>query len=329
MEVPGRRVKMYFGVCRNYPQGQVAIKNFSVRIGHIHYSRIMESKDAAQIFGALAQESRLAALRLLLAEGPNGLAAGDLADRLDTPASTTSFHLSALERAGLISATRHGRQVIYAVRIIALRELLAFLTEACCSGRPELCGDISELLPPLPEESPSMTPAFNVLFVCTHNSARSIMAEAILAKVGGNRFRAYSAGSDPSKSPLPEVIDKLRALGHDVTALHCKSWNVFTGPDAPRMDFLITLCDTQDDQTCPDLGDKVVTGTWSLPDPAKFTGSKVERSALLNELYGGLNRRIRIFINLPFAKLERMALKIRLDEIGIGPVGVLANARES
>ena len=99
------------------------------------------------------------------------------------------------------------------------------------------------------------------------------MAEAILAKVGGDRFRAYSAGSDPAARPMPEVIDKLRALGHDVSELHCKSWNVFTGPDAPRMDFLITLCDTQDSQACPDFGDKVVTGVWSLPDPAKFTGS--------------------------------------------------------
>ena len=259
-----------------------------------------------------------------MAQGPNGLSAGELADWLCAPASTTSFHLSALERAGLISATRHGRQIIYAVRIITLRELLVYLTEACCGGRPELCGDISELLPPLPEESPSMTAAFNVLFVCTRNSARSIMAEAILSKVGGDRFRAYSAGSDPAARPMPEVIDKLRALGHDVSELHCKSWNVFTGADAPRMDFLITLCDTQDHQACPDFGDKVITGVWSLPDPAKFTGSSIERTALLNELYAGLYRRIMIFINLPFATLERMALKTRLDEIGEGPVGVLA-----
>ena len=289
----------------------------------------MEATDAARIFGALAQGSRLEVLRLLLAQGPNGLSAGDLAERLGAPASTTSFHLSALERAGLISATRQGRQIIYAVRIVTLRELLVFLTEACCGGRPELCGDIAKLLPPLAEENVSMTPAFNVLFLCTRNSARSIMAEAILSKVGGDRFHAYSAGSDPATRPMPEVIDKLRALGHDVSGLHCKSWNVFTGPDAPRMDFLITLCDTEDSQACPDFGDKVVTGVWSLPDPAKFTGSNIERAALLNELYAGLHRRIMIFINLPFATLERMALKARLDEIGEGPVATLLRNRGS
>ena len=127
---------------------------------------------------------------------------------------------------------------------------------------------------------------------------------------------------------MPEVVDKLRALGHDVDGLHSKSWNVFAGPEAPRMDFLITLCDTEDSQSCPDLGDKLVTGAWSLPDPAKFTGSVAERSALLNELYASLLRRIRIFISLPFEKLERMALKVRLDEIGLGPVGTLARSGE-
>jgi protein-tyrosine-phosphatase/DNA-binding transcriptional ArsR family regulator len=288
---------------------------------------MMETDDAARLFGALAQESRLGVLRLLLARGATGIAAGELVDQLGTPASTMSFHLSALERAGLVSATRQGRQIIYAVRIAALRELLTFLTEACCGGHPELCGDLGYLLPVSPEESSSMTPAFNVLFVCTHNSARSIMAEAILAKVGGSRFRAYSAGSDPSTEPMPEVIDKLGALGHDVSGLHSKSWSLFTGPDAPRMDFLITLCDTENDQACPDFGDRVVTGAWSLPDPAKFTGSNVERAALLNELYAGIYRRIMIFINLPFDKLERMALKVRLDEIGVGPVGTLERAR--
>jgi protein-tyrosine-phosphatase/DNA-binding transcriptional ArsR family regulator len=287
----------------------------------------MEIDAAARIFGALGQERRLALLRLLIARGPNGLSAGDLAGQVGMPASTTSFHLSALERAGLIVATRHRQQIIYAVHLNALRGLLAFLTEACCDGRPELCGEIAALLPPFPEESSSMTPAFNVLFLCTRNSARSIMAEAILRSVGGGRFHAYSAGSEPGTEPMPEVIEKLRALGHDVSGLHCKSWNVFATPDAPKIDFVLTLCDTEDSQTCPDLGEKLVTGSWSLPDPAQFTGRAAERSALLNELYASLLRRIRIFVSLPFEKLERMALKFRLDEIGEGPVGALVRSR--
>jgi ArsR family transcriptional regulator, arsenate/arsenite/antimonite-responsive transcriptional repressor / arsenate reductase (thioredoxin) len=289
----------------------------------------MESSDAAQIFAALAQESRLGVLRLLLAQGPNGLSAGALASKLGIPGSTTSFHLRALERAGLVQSTRRGRHIIYAVRMIALRELLVFLTEACCGGRPELCGDISRLLPAAPEERSAMTPTFNVLFLCTHNSARSIMAEATLTKYGGERFRTYSAGSQPNAKPMPEVIDKLQALGRDVSDLYCKSWQEFAKPGAPRMDFVITLCDTLDGQTCPDLGDTVITGQWSLPDPAKFIGRDVERSAMLNELYFSIHRRILIFTNLPFAKLDRMALRARLDEIGDGPVGVATRVRSA
>jgi ArsR family transcriptional regulator, arsenate/arsenite/antimonite-responsive transcriptional repressor / arsenate reductase (thioredoxin) len=286
----------------------------------------MESLAVSRIFGALSQESRLAVLRLLLAHGPNGLPAGELADRLGMPASTTSFHLSALERAGLISATRRGRQIIYAVRIVTLRELLAFLTETCCGGHPELCGDLAVLLPPQPRKRDPMTPAFNVLFLCTRNSARSIIAEAITSRFAGERFQAYSAGSDPAETPMPEVIAKLRALGHDVSDLHSKSWRLFTGPEAPRLDFVIGLCDVSDGQTCPEFGEKAVTASWSLPDPAKFTGTGAEREAMLNELYASLYRRIMIFMNLPFDKLDRMAVRVRLDEIGAGPAGALARA---
>ena len=278
----------------------------------------MEVTAAAQVFGALSQETRLAVLRLLIAAGPSGLPAGEIADRLGLPASTTSFHLSALERAGLTQSTRQSRQIIHAVRIAALRELIAFLTEACCDGRPELCGDLGCLLPPAPEEDSIMTPAFNVLFLCTRNSARSMMAEAILDKVGGGRFRAYSAGSDPAPQPMPEVIEMLGRIGHDVSGLHSKPWDRFTGPDAPRMDFVIALCDVLHGQTCPDLGDTAVTATWPLPDPAKFTGNPAERSLLLNELYAGLHRRIELFTHLPFAALDRIALKARLDELASG-----------
>jgi protein-tyrosine-phosphatase/DNA-binding transcriptional ArsR family regulator len=286
----------------------------------------MESSEVAPIFAALAQESRLEVLRLLIGSGPNGLPAREISGRLAIPASTTSFHLAALERVGLIRATRQGRQIIYALRVMALRELIAFLTEACCGGQPELCGDLARLLPLPAEEGDTITPAFNVLFLCTHNSARSIMAEAILTRYGGDRFRPYSGGSEPVKAPMPEVLHKLHVLGHDVAGLHSKSWQAFTGPQAPRLDFVIGLCDILDGQTCPDFGDKAVTGIWSLPDPAKFRGRGAEREAMLNELYASLYRRIMIFINLPFDKLDRMAVRARLDEIGAGPVGVLARA---
>jgi arsenate reductase len=161
-----------------------------------------------------------------------------------------------------------------------------------------------------------MQPAFNVLFICTHNSARSIMAEAILEKISRGRFNAYSAGSTPAAAPMAEVLERLTTLGHDIKGLHSKSWNVFTGPEAPRMDFVITLCDTADGETCPDLGDKPITATWPFPDPAKFMGSPVERTALLNQLYGMIRRRLEAFTSLPFASLERLALKARLDELG-------------
>jgi arsenate reductase len=163
-----------------------------------------------------------------------------------------------------------------------------------------------------------MTPAFNVLFLCTHNSARSIIAEALLEKIGSNRFKAYSAGPEPLPEPLPAVMEKLHAFGHDVAKLRSKSWTEFLGPSAPRMDFVITLCDTPDGQICPDFGELAVTGAWPLPDPTKFTGSPVERSAMLNELYASLRRRIEIFTSLPFASLDRMAIKARLDELGGG-----------
>ena len=289
----------------------------------------MEITVAAQIFAALGQESRLGVLRLLLNQTPRGVSAGELAADLSMPASTTSFHLSALEKAGLVENVRQGRQMIYSVRTGALRELLGFLTEACCGGQPELCAELVSLLPPVPEKIEGVQPAFNVLFLCTRNSARSIMAEAILGRAGKGRFRAYSAGSDPTTAPMPEVLEKLRAVGHDISGLHSKSWDRFIGPDAPRMDFVIALCDTLDGQACPDFGDAALTAKWGMPDPAKFAGNPVECSTMLNELYASLYRRILIFINLPFPKLRRMALKARLDQIGEGPVVAMIRRREA
>ncbi len=273
---------------------------------------------AIEGFASLAQPTRLRALRLLLAAHPESLAAGEIAKRCEVPHNTMSNHLATLMRAGLVAVEKDGRAMNYRADVTGFRGLIEFLARDCCSGKPELCGVVPERSTPPFEEPVTdvVTPAFNVLFLCTHNSARSIMAEALLQKVGRGRFHAYSAGSDPAEAPLPEVIERLAQLGHDVAHLRCKSWNEFTGPAAPRMDFVIALCDTPQGQFCPDIGTKFVTGAWPLPDPAQFTGSASERTTLLNELYAMIRRRIEIFIALPFAALDRMALKARLDEIG-------------
>ncbi len=279
----------------------------------------MDTADFTEIaiegFGSLAQPTRLQALRLLLSAHPDALAAGEIARRCEVPHNTMSNHLSILARAGLIAAEKDGRGVNDPDGV---RGLIDFLVRDCCNGKPDLC-DILPTGRTAPAEETTdtvMAPAFNVLFLCTRNSARSIMAEALLEKIGKGRFRAYSAGSDPAEAPMQQVLDRLGRLGHDVAHLRSKSLNEFLGPEAPRMDFVIALCDAPQGQFCPDLGVKFVTGAWPVPDPAAFTGSDTERTTLLNELYAMIRRRLEIFVSLPFASLDRMAIKARLDEIG-------------
>jgi arsenate reductase len=278
----------------------------------------MDEKSALEALASLAQPTRLATVRRLLSAYPGTLAAGELARACDAPHNTMSTHLGILAQAGLVEAERSGRSMNYRADVEAFRALVLFLTRDCCNGRPELCGDIASLIPANDSGSREsiMVPAFNVLFLCTRNSARSLIAEAVLERLGQGRFNAYSAGAEPARQPMPEVVDRLRQLGHDVSRLRCKSWDEFSRPDVPRMDFVIALCDTPQGQTCPDFGDKLVSAAWPLPDPAGFRGSAVERTTLLNELYGMVRRRIEIFTSLPFASLDRMALKKRLDEIG-------------
>jgi protein-tyrosine-phosphatase/DNA-binding transcriptional ArsR family regulator len=262
----------------------------------------MDDIALARGLAALGQEFRLALLRALLEVGDRGLSAGNLADRLRVAPSSLSFHLRILEQSGLVSQERDGRSLVYRLESGPLHALIDGLAgfagprAAGAAARPDA--------------------RFNVLFVCTRNSARSIMAEAILDAIAGGRFAAWSAGSDPSPSgPMPEVVQHLKALGHDVSRLRSKSWSAFTGSDAPRLDFVIALCDTLQGQVCPDFGPATMTAAWPLPDPAKFTGSLAERATLLNELYAMLRRRLEIFVSLPHATLDRMALKARIDEL--------------
>ena len=262
----------------------------------------MDDVVVARGFAALGQELRLALMRALLEAGESGLAAGALAERLAVAPSSLSFHLRVLEQSGLVNQARDGRSLVYRLEPAALRVLLDAVTGL--AGAHTAGGDARPAA------------RFNVLFVCTRNSARSIMAEAILGSIAGGRFAAWSAGSEPSADgPMPEVVQHLKALGHDISRLRSKSWNEFTGPAAPRLDFVIALCDTVQGQVCPDFGPATMTAAWPLPDPTKFTGSLAERATLLNELYAMLRRRLEIFVSLPHATLDRMALKARIDEL--------------
>ena len=154
----------------------------------------------------------------------------------------------------------------------------------------------------------------NVLFLCTGNSARSILAEAILNREGQGRFKAFSAGSKPNGQVHPYAL--LKKMNHDVSGLRSKSWDEFAGPDAPEMDFVFTVCDNAAGETCPFWPGQPMTAHWGVPDPAAVEGTEAEKHFAFADTYRMMSNRISIFVNLPMASLDRMALQKRLDTIG-------------
>ena len=158
--------------------------------------------------------------------------------------------------------------------------------------------------------------AMNVLFLCTGNSARSIIAEAIMNREGHGRFRGFSAGSQPKGEPNPFAIALLKKLNFDTSHLRSKSWDEFAGPDAPKMDFVFTVCDSAAAEPCPYWPGQPMTAHWGLPDPASVEGSDAAKAIAFADTFRMLNQRISIFLNLPLASLDRMALQRRLDAIG-------------
>ncbi len=163
------------------------------------------------------------------------------------------------------------------------------------------------------------TGSYNVLFLCTGNSARSVMAEAILNRVGAKKIRAYSAGSQPKGKVHPETLRLLQALGYDVTGFRSKSWDEFARPGAPRFDFVFTVCDNAAAEACPVWPGQPMTAHWGISDPTRVEGTEIERRAAFRQAYAALENRIRLFVSLPFASLDRMSLQARLDAIGHKP----------
>ena len=157
---------------------------------------------------------------------------------------------------------------------------------------------------------------FNVLFLCTGNSARSIMAEAILNQAGAGRFRAYSAGSHPKGQLHPQTLQLLESLGYGAAGFRSKSWDEFTAPGAPEFDFVFTVCDNAAAETCPLWPGQPMTAHWGIPDPAAAKGTPAEIALAFKDSYRMLHQRIGIFTALPLRSLDQLTLQKRLDDIG-------------
>ena len=155
-----------------------------------------------------------------------------------------------------------------------------------------------------------------VLFVCTGNSARSIMAEAILNKLGAGKFRAYSAGSQPKGRVNPHTVQLLASLGYDTSGFRSKSWSEFAKPGAPALDFVFTVCDNAAGETCPVWPGQPMTAHWGIPDPAEAKGSPAEVALAFKDAYRMLSQRIAVFAALPIRSLDQLSLQKRLAEIG-------------
>jgi arsenate reductase len=159
-------------------------------------------------------------------------------------------------------------------------------------------------------------PLYNVLFLCTGNSARSIMAEAILNHRANGRFTAYSAGSHPSGQPRSEALRQIESAGMPLHGLRSKSWDEFAAPDAPQLDFIFTVCDNAANETCPYWPGHPMTAHWGIPDPAAVTGTPEEIARAFRDAFVVLDRRIGLFLSLPLSTLDQLAIKTQIENIG-------------
>ena len=160
------------------------------------------------------------------------------------------------------------------------------------------------------------TPHYNILFLCTGNSARSIIAEAIMNRVGAHRFTAYSAGSHPNGKINPHALALLKRLDYRTDVLRSKPWEEFSRPDSPKLDFVITVCDDAAGEVCPIWPGQPMTAHWGMPDPAAVEGTETEVALAFADTYRMLNNRIEAFANLKIAGLDRLSLQEKMNDLG-------------
>ena len=260
----------------------------------------------------LSHPHRMELFRLLMRRCPDAVPAGEIATALGLKASTTSTYLAALTQSGLITQERDGTKLLYAVDLDAVRDVVGGLFYDCCRGRADLCPPEMAALIPAPDNGKKL----NVLFVCTGNSARSIMAETLLRENSGDRFNAYSAGTAYRSELNPLAVAVLVSRGHDVAPLRSKHLSQFQGPNAVPMDFVFTVCDRAANEDCPTWGGHTVTGHWGIPDPVAAAGSHAQQQAAFERAYAAIQGRITAFTALPFDELDMPTLQRKIDDIG-------------
>lgn len=275
----------------------------------------MEIDRATQIFAALGHPGRLSVFRLLMRLAPSGGRPTEMAEVLGLKQNTLSHHLTELEACGLIRSVRQGRSLLYSVQLGQAGALVDYLVHDCCRGRADFGLADTAAGDGQGEERP-----YNVLFVCSGNSARSIFAEAILAGIGGGRFVAHSAGTRPGTALNPYAIEVLARNGLETAGLRAKHVSEFAADDAPRMDFVFTVCDAAAAEDCAPFAGQPVTAHWGVADPVKATGTEAEKGLAFAKAFSELSRRITAFAALPVAQLDRLALQRSVDTIGQEPV---------
>jgi ArsR family transcriptional regulator, arsenate/arsenite/antimonite-responsive transcriptional repressor / arsenate reductase (thioredoxin) len=273
----------------------------------------MEQNRAAHAFATLGHPGRLAVFRLLMRFTPQGVRPTEIAEALGLKQNTLSHHLADLTSSGLVAVERRGRSLFYSVDLDTTEGLIGHLALTIGRGRPDLLGPLKRYTE---EHDPMRDTDFDVLFICSGNSARSIFAEALLRDLGKGKFQAFSAGTRPGTQLNPFAIEILERNGHDVSGLRAKHLSEFQKPDSIKMDFVFTVCDTAAAEECPPWPGQPITGHWGLPDPVKAAGTEAEKALVFAQTYAALRRRIQAFVALPFESLSRIALQTHVDRLG-------------
>ncbi len=262
----------------------------------------------------LGHPQRMAVFRLLMRRYPDAVPAGELGKALGLKPSTLSVYLSALAAVGLVGKTRHGTSLHYKIEMEAAREIMDYLFLDCCRSRPQLCPTLYSGQ----NQGASLMPSrkLNVIFICTGNSARSILAESILRHEAGDRFNTFSAGTRPAGEPNPFALELLKEQGHDITGLRSKNLDEYQQEGAPKMDFIFTVCDSAANEDCPFWPGQPISGHWGIPDPAAVEGSNADKRRAFAVAYAQMQARIHAFLALDPEGLDKGTLQEHIDEIG-------------